>query len=61
MVNALLERGAKVGIQDALAAAAINEEDKGCIELLINKGRATPLLLQGTDVASHPGIKAYLS
>jgi hypothetical protein len=61
MVTALLERGATAGIQDALGAAASNKDDKGCIELLVEKGKANPLLLRGTDVAFHPRIKAYLS
>jgi hypothetical protein len=61
MVGALLERGAKASIQDALAAAAFNKDDKGCIDLLIKKGGANPLLFQGTTAAFHPVIKAYLT
>lgn len=61
MIEELLERGAKVGIQEALAAATCNRDDKGCIELLIEKGKANPLLLSGTTAAFHPRIKAYLA
>ena len=61
MVEALLERGAKASIQDALGIAACHKDDKGCIELLIEKGGANPLLLQGTSAVYHPIIKAYLA
>ena len=60
MLTALLEKGAKAGIQDALGAAASNIEDDRCIDLLVKHG-ANPLLLRGTDACLHPRIKALVS
>jgi ankyrin repeat protein len=59
MVRALLERGATVGIQDALEVAALKGDGEECIKLLIQHG-ANPLLLQGTMGAFHPYIEALL-